>query len=195
MSNNYQELLKECLYKSNICHKTEILNFECIKRAHMYCKINALSGPITGPLIEYYIQNKYNLSKINASLCSGDFIYQNKNVELKVSLGGVQHNKFNYVQIRLNHSCDYLLTAYYIHTTNIEHLGELFMFYLSKENIKELLVKYGSYAHGTVVKLGKITQQSLDDPDNNKEYCIRPKYGDNCWNEMLKYRISHITKE
>ena len=27
---------------------------------------------------------------------------------------------------------------------------------------------------------------------NNKEYAIRPKYGDKCWNELLSFRVDEI---
>ena len=37
-------------------HKKEILKLNTIKEVHIYCKINNLSGPQTGPLIEYYIK-------------------------------------------------------------------------------------------------------------------------------------------
>jgi hypothetical protein len=39
--------------------------------------------------------------------------------------------------------------------------------------------------------LGKITSKDLD-KNNNKEYAIRPIYGDKCWNELLRYRIEDI---
>lgn len=40
-------------------HKLEILKLQTLKDAHIYCKINNLSGQISGPLIEYYIKDKY----------------------------------------------------------------------------------------------------------------------------------------
>ena len=95
--------------------------------------------------------------KNSSSLCIGDLQHNNVNLEIKVSNGGQDNNKFNYVQLRLNHKCDYLLTAYYIDQSNIDMLGELFIFRLSKDNIKQMILHYGGYAHGTISKLGKIT--------------------------------------
>ena len=128
--------------------------------------------------------------KNKSSLCNGDLRHKKTNYEIKVSNGGKEHNKFNYVQLRTNHSCEYILTAYYIHDDNIETNGELFIFKLTKKNM--IIEKYGGYAHGTIKKLGKITEEDLNDPRNNKEYAIRPKYGDKCWNELLRFRVQEI---
>ena len=55
-----------------------------------------------------------------------------------------------------------------------------------------MILLYGSYAHGTIEKLGKITKTDLDDINNQKEYSLRPKYGDKCWNYLLQFRIEEI---
>lgn len=184
--------LKHILENSKCNHKVEIMNQLDIKQAHIYCKIHQLSGQISGPLIEYYIKNKYGMVKNNSSLCNGDLQYNQTNFEIKVSNGGKENNKFNYVQLRMNHNCEYLLTAYYINDDNIETLGELFIFKLNKTDIKKLILKYGGYAHGTKQKLGEITEDNLESPTNNKEYAIRPKYGDKCWNELLHFRVHEL---
>jgi len=185
--------LKNILNLSRCNHKKEIIKQSSnIKDAHIYCKINQLSGQIAGPLIEYYIKNKYNMIKNNSSLCIGDVKHNNKNIEIKISTGGKDNNKFNYVQLRINHNCDYILTAYYISDENLKIMGELFIFKLNKFNMKNIILKYGTYAHGTIQKLGSITNKDLNNPNNDKEYAIRPKYGDKCWDELLKYRIDNI---
>ena len=132
------------------------------------------------------------MTKNNASLCNGDLQCDDANYEIKASNGGKENNKFNYVQLRMNHNCEYILTAYYICYHNLENLGELFIFKLNKENLKSLIVNYGGYAHGTIGELGKITIEDLNDVTNQKEYAIRPKYGDKCWNELLEFRIEDI---
>jgi hypothetical protein len=114
------------------------------------------------------------------------------NKELKASNGGTEHNKFNFVQIRMNHQCEYIFTAYYISPENIDNLGELFIFKLTKTDIKPIIFKYGGYAHRTIKELGKKTIEDLDDIDNMKEYALRPKYGDDCWKELLKFRVDEI---
>lgn len=193
--NNDDEIktkLKHILCISNCNHKHEIMKEPNIKLAHIYCKINRLSGQESGPLIEFYIKNKYGMTKNNSSLCNGDLHHNNIDFEIKVSNGGKTNNIFNYVQLRLNHNCEYILTAYYINDSNIETKGELFIFKLNKIEIKKLILKYGGYAHGTKKKLGEITEADLENPTNSKEYAIRPKYGDDCWNELLQFRIEEI---
>lgn len=191
-SNEIKEKLKYILGISQCNHKIEIMKEDNIKRAHIYCKINQLSGQVSGPLIEYYIKTKYGMEKNNASLCLGDLQHNQINFELKISNGGKENNRFNYVQLRMNHDCIYIFTAYYICTDNIDNEGELYIFKLSKCDIKKLILSYGGYAHGTVQKLGKITEVELDDITNDKEYAVRPKYGDKCWNELLSFRVNEI---
>lgn len=83
-------------------------------------------------------------------------------------------------------------TAYFISVDNIDTEGELFIFKINKDDIKKIILAYGGYAHGTLQKLGKITDVELDNQENDKEYSIRPKYGDKCWNELLHFRIDDI---
>ena len=178
--------------RSNKIHTETIMNLPKLKDAHIYCKYNNLSGQFTGPVLEKFIKIKYNMTKNNASSCNGDLKCNEINVEIKASNGGKENNKFNFVQLRMNHNCVYILTAYYLDYTNLEKLGELYIFKLNKENIKQLIVKYGGYAHGTIGELGEITIEDLNDPTNQKEYALRPKYGDKCWVELLNFRIDEI---
>ena len=133
------------------------------------------------------------MTKNNASVCIGDLQFNLVNLEIKVSNGGKDNNKFNYVQLRMNHVCEYILTAYYISDDNIEDMGELFIFKLNKKDIKKMILNYGGYAHGTTKQLGPITENDLDDITNMKEYAFRPKYGDKCWGELLTFRVVDIT--
>lgn len=184
--------LKDILDNSKINHRIDILKQQTLKDAHIYCKLHNLSGQITGPLIENYIKEKYNMTKNDASCCIGDLQYKKENIEIKVSNGGKDNNKFNYVQLRMNHICSYIFTAYHIDKNNIDNLGELYIFKLEKDNIKKLICNYGGYAHGTIKKLGPITNDGLDATANDKEYAIRPKFGDKCWNDLLQFRINEI---
>jgi hypothetical protein len=178
--------------RSNKTHSDIILELPTLKDAHMYCKYNNLTGQFTGPVLEKYIKCKYGMTKNNASCCNGDLKCNDINIEIKVSNGGKENNKFNYVQIRMNHNCVYILTAYYIDYTNLDNLGELYIFKLKKEDIKPIIVKYGGYAHGTIGELGEITMDDLNDENNQKEYALRPKYGDKCWIELLRFRMDEI---
>jgi hypothetical protein len=187
--------LIDLLGKANCDHKTDIRKEPDLKRAHIYCKLHQLPGQVAGPLVEGYIQCKYGMVKNDSSLCIGDLRHKETNFEIKISNGGKENNKFNYVQLRMNHTCDYLLTAYYLSPFNVENFGELFIFKLAKPDLKHLLLQYGGYAHGTKKKLGEITQSDLDNPLNDKEYAIRPKYGDGCWCDLLKFRIQESDLE
>jgi hypothetical protein len=132
------------------------------------------------------------MTKNNSSLCIGDLQHNQINIEIKISNGGKENDKFNYVQLRMNHSCEYILTAYYINENNIESHGELFIFKLTKIEMKKLILIYGGYAHGTIKNLGIITEEQLNDPMNNKEYAIHLKYDSECWRELLQFRINEI---
>jgi hypothetical protein len=173
-------------------HTDAIMTCLTLKDAHMYCKTNSLSGQFTGPVLEKYIKNKYKMTKNNASSCNGDLNVNDTNIEIKVSNGGKGNNKFNYVQLRMNHSCEYLFTAYYIDYSNLDNLGDLYMFRLNKDQLKPIIIKYGGYAHGTIGELGEITLDDLNDLNNPKEYALRPKYGDKCWNELLQFRVDEF---
>lgn len=191
LSNNIIILLRHILAVKNVDHSIEIMKQPSIKRAHIYCKINNIGNGI-GTLIENYIKNKYGMIKNKSSLCIGDLQQNQTNFEIKASNGGKNNNKFNYVQLRLNHNCDYILTAYYINYDNVETEGELFIFKLTKPDIKILIFKYGKYAHGTEIANGKITKETLENQTNNNEYSIRPKYGSECWNDLLKFRVQDL---
>jgi hypothetical protein len=185
--------LQQILNLSKCNHKLEIIKQPNIKYAHIYCKINQLSGQETGPLVENYIKEHFDMKKNKASLCIGDLQYNQTNYEIKVSTGGKDNNKFNYVQLRINHSCEYILTAYYINDDNIENMGELFIFKLKKSELKYVILNYGGYAHGTMKKLGPVSEEDLENEMNDKEYAIRPKYGDKCWCYLLKFRIDEFS--
>jgi len=180
------------LILNKINHKLIILKELSLKHAHIYCFINRLSGQKSGPLIEHYIIEKNFMKRNKSYLLIGDANYNNTNYEIKISIGGADHDKFNYVQLRMNHECDYILTAYFINEDNLINNGELFIFLLTKSDIKNIILKHGSYAHGTNNQLGKITEENLTDVSNNKEYAIRPKYGDKCWLDLLDFRINEI---
>lgn len=146
-----------------------------------------------GPLLEKYIIQKFNFTKNKADDCSGDCTKNGINYEIKVSLGGAHHNKFNYVQIRPSQNCDmYILTAYHLSSGNVDTLGELYIFRISKNDIKNIILLYGGYAHRTVKELGIITLESINNANDKKEYAIRSNISDKCWNVLLQYRIDEL---
>ena len=174
----------------NIDHNTEILKEPTIKDAHIYCVINNISGQQYGPLIEKYIRIKKRFIKNTASECNGDCSKDDKNAEIKASLGGAKHNKFNWVQLRVSHDIQYyILTAYYLSNNNVETGGELYIFSVPKDAMLILIANYGGYAHGTKMEHGAITLSDLKDEKNKKEYAIRPIYGDKCWLDFIQFRV------
>ena len=194
MDNDIKLKLKQILDNPNMnsIHCENIMKLSSLKYAHIYCKYNNLSGQLTGSILEKYIKHKYHMTKNDASACIGDLNCNNINIEIKVSNGGKLNNKFNFVQLRMNHNCEYLLSVYYIHYDNLDNLGELFIFRMNKDDMKTFILKYGGYSHGTIKEYGKIKKEDLDDVNNTKEYSLRPKYGDKCWNELLQFRIDEI---
>ena len=180
--------LKEHLALTKINHEEQILKQPSLKDAHTYCVIYGVSAQQFGPLLEKYILHTFNFTKNKAEHCIGDCCKDGVNTEIKVSLGGSTHTKFNYVQIRPSHDCDnYLLTAYHLTPENVESEGELYIFRVPKKDMLVLLSSYGGYAHGTNKEHGKISATSFD---HTKEYALRPAYNDKCWQALLPFRIS-----
>jgi hypothetical protein len=186
--------LKEHLLVSKLNHDEEIMKKKTLKEAHIYCVLNNISAQQYGPMLEKYIINKYKYKKNSSSKCVGDCSTETlENIEIKVSLGGSTHTKFNYVQIRISHDISYyIFTAYHLSNNNVEDEGELYIFKVPKEDLKDIIVKYGNYAHGTIKKNGKITIESLNCENNTNEYAIRPIINDDCWNYLMKFRLMSI---
>ena len=183
--------LKEHLAISKVKHEEQIMKLTTLKEAHTYCIIHGVSAQQYGPLLERFIRTKFNYIKNKAEDCIGDCSKDGKNSEVKVSLGGAAHIKFNFVQIRPSHDCDnYILTAYHLSSENVELEGELYIFKIPKEDIKKIIVSYGGYAHGTIKEHGTITINSLSDEKSIKEYALRPTINDECWKALLSFKVS-----
>lgn len=161
-----------------------------LKLAHHYCIINQIPAQPSGNLIERYMIHHYQMVRNKASLNIGDARLNGIDYEIKASFGGQDRNKFNYVQIRMNHNCAYLLTAYYLCKKNAHLFGTLYVFRLNKSQMIHMLSKYGTYAHGTIKKLGSITIESITKPGNDKEYALRVTYASARWNDLLQFSIS-----
>jgi hypothetical protein len=187
----YIQKLKDHLSRSTIKHEQEIFKETTLKNAHIYCVANSVSAQQYGPLLEKFIRIKNKFVKNTASECNGDCSKNNKNAEVKASLGGAKHNKFNWVQLRVSHDIHYyILTAYHLTSKNVETGGELYVFSVSKEDMFSLIIAHGGYAHGTNKEHGEIIITDLRDEKNKKEYALRPSYGDKCWMDIMKFRVS-----
>jgi hypothetical protein len=183
--------LKEHLTLSKVKHEDQVMKLATLKEAHTYCVIHGLSAQQYGPLLEKFIRTKFNYIKNKAEDCAGDCSKDGNNSEVKVSLGGATHTRFNFVQIRPSHDCEnYILTAYHLSPENVEEEGELYIFKISKLNIKKIVMLYGGYAHGTIKEHGAITIDSLNNENIIKEYAIRPTINDDCWKALMVFRVS-----
>lgn len=183
--------LKEHLTLSKVRHEDQVMKLATLKEAHTYCVIHGVSAQQYGPLLERFIRTKFNYIKNKAEDCIGDCSKDGKNSEVKVSLGGATHTKFNFVQIRPSHDCDtYILTAYHLSSENVEAEGELYVFKVPKTDIKKIVMSYGGYAHGTIKEHGAITIDSLNDEKSIKEYALRPTINDDCWKALMVFRVA-----
>jgi hypothetical protein len=73
---------------------------------------------------------------------------------------------------------------------NVADEGDLYIFKISKTDIKKLIVSHGGYAHGTIKEHGTITSESIEVEHVIKEYALRPSINDECWKALLPFRIS-----
>jgi hypothetical protein len=182
--------LRQHLTRSKVNHEDQVMKLSTLKDAHTYCVIHDLSAQRYGPLLEKFICTKFNYIKNKTEDCTGDCSKYGKNSEVKVSLGGETHTKFNFVQIRPSHDCEtYILTAYNLSSENVESEGELYIFKVPKEDIKKIVVSFGGYAHGTIKEHGKITIESLNDEKSKKEYALRPTINDACWKVLMPIKV------
>ena len=183
--------LKEHLFLSKMKHETHIMKQRTLKDAHTYCVVHNVSSQQYGPILEKYIRTKFNYIKNKSKDCTGDCSKNGKNSEVKVSIGGSTHTKFNFVQIRPSHDCEtYILTAYHLSHENVNREGTLYIFKVPKKQIKKIIVLYGGYAHGTIKEHGIITMNSLNNKSIVKEYALRPTINDKCWKALMTFHIN-----
>lgn len=142
---------------------------------------------------QYIIMNDLEINEpINE--ISGDGCKNNINYEIKTSIHA-KGCKQNFVQIRPDHNIDYYILISYNLYDNTSEIGKAFIFKIPSNNLYELVVKYGGYAHGTCEILGEINIENIK--GRNCEYAIRcdpnKKEGKNydIWNELLKYEVEY----
>lgn len=129
---------------------------------------------------------------------SGDAEKNGIKYEIKYS-GHGKKSKLNFVQIRPDHDIDiYILVCYNMYDKSSE-LGKGYCFKIPNENMNELIIKYGGYAHGTKKCLEKITEKNLK--GRNCEYSLRcnpnakkssKQY--KLWLELCKYEVNYEKK-
>lgn len=163
------------------------------------CK-DRLSPTQWSTVLESDIKRRFNIEKKGDSTSGDGRSSKNqKNVEIKVSLGSSKNGQFNFVQLRPDHALDYyLLMAYNL---SEDALGKIYWFLCEPRELYELLPKYGGYAHGTVAVNEKITMDNIY--GRGKEYALRPNPTANdgnkskeLWNIMLaKFAVTEAEIE
>lgn len=165
-----------------ICYKNKCLSEPNLLYKCIYCKKYLLPTQ-WGPLLEAHIKKLFSLKKPINRMSGDGHSTNGKNVEIKVSLGDVK-GSFNFVQIRPDHKIDYYIFMCY----NVfdDELGKIYWFLCPSNKLYELLPKYGSYAHGTIEKFGKIEMTNMY--GHNYEYALRPDPINNThlWDILIK---------
>ena len=186
---------KESNKEQNIAeiNKMPTLTGKCIM-AHVF-----LSPQST--VMESIIRNDLNIEGPENET-SGDGRKDGVNYEIKVSLHA-KGGKINFVQIRPDHNVNaYIFMSYNMYENENENekekVGMAHIFNVPANKLYELIVLYGGYAHGTLSKLGKITNENIK--GRNCEYALRcnpnAKKGKSLeiWKELLKYEVSYYAE-
>lgn len=174
--NNGDNIVKQIIDKNTLTEK-------CIL-ARMYLQPQST-------LMERIIKTDLKISNPIDNI-SGDGCKNNINYEIKVSIHS-KDSKLNIVQICPDHNIDYYIVIYYnLHNDNI---GDSFILKVPCDELYNLVIKYGSYAHGTINKLGKITLKNIK--GNNNEYSLRcapnikGKKNLKLYNELIKHQVEY----
>ncbi len=185
-------LVKNMKISDNISEKKKII--ENIQKETCFTKKCILTRRYLDPQ-SAYIENiikKDLLIESAIDKISGDGRKNGINYEIKCSVHAKQ-SKLNFVQIRPDHNIDYYILCYY--NMYIDEIGKGYIFKVPSDNMYELIVKYGGYAHGTTTKLGKITNENLK--GRSCEYALRcnpnlnTRKNKHIWNELLKYKVEY----
>ncbi len=181
MSYDFEKMRLEIIGQNSKNIMKEIPKIQSLRNACILAK-HSLSSPSHGTAVENWLIEYYNCKRISSSNKEGDLKFHNQyNVEVKSSISK-DGKKFNYVQLRPTHQIDfYLMPSYDVINDN------LYVFFVSQQEMKNLILKYGSYAHGTKKEKGLISE-NIDNRD--VEFAIRPNIqkGEQ-WKELLKYQI------
>jgi hypothetical protein len=177
--NNIKELVLQM--RKPICYKNKCLIEKNILYKCILCK-KYLSSNQWGPMLEKYIKELFLLKKPKNNTSGDGCSMNNKKIEIKVSLGD-SNGQFNFVQIRPDHDIDYYILMCY----NVfdDELGKIYWFLCPSGELYKLLPEYGSYAHGTITKLGKIEPHNIY--GHNHEYALRPNVIKKTalWNKLI----------
>lgn len=163
---SYNYIVKELRQPNNrlqLCQEETNIVRKCLLSKYY------LSSMQWAPLLEKHIKEKFGISTPRNNTSGDGCSPKKKNIEIKVSLGTMD-GSFNFVQIRPDHHIHYYLFLAYDVYFGKE--GKVYWFLCKPHELYRLLPQYGTYAHGTVSKLGKITLRNLK--GHNIEYALRP---------------------
>mgnify|MGYP001174426663 FL=1 len=172
---NIKEIYKKVLYSSDILEKCVLSRFYFKPQSTYIEKIIKSNLEIEDPVDEI----------------SGDGHKNGINYEIKTSLHD-KNCKFNFVQIRPDHNIDfYIFLGLNIFEKDDDY--KCYLFKIPSNNVYDLVIKYGDYAHGTIKRNGIITKDNFK--GRNKEYCLRPNPNSKkssksykLFEEMLKFQ-------
>lgn len=183
---------KEAEYKKNqkelrkLIDKTNDLTQRCIL-------LRKYSGEKSNIIEQLVKKDLRIIDKKNST--SGDGHKNNKNIEIKSSIHA-KNSKLNYVQIRPDHDVHYYIFIAYNMYEN-DTIGKAYIFNIPSERLYDIVIKYGSYAHGNAKIHGTITRDNFK--GKNLEYCLRfnpnvvkkKSKSFELWNEFKKYEVEY----
>lgn len=194
MDINLLELVKQMKIKDNCDTKYILKQIEKEKTLTGKCILARKYLTPQSIDIENIIKKELNIGNpLNST--SGDGYKNGSNYEIKISIHSKKSN-INFVQLRPDHNIDYyIFIAYnmYINT----NIGKSYIFKIPAHVVYDLIIQFGGYAHGTYMKLGKITLDNIT--GRNCEYALRcnpnAKRGKsyNLWNEFMKYEVEYVS--
>jgi hypothetical protein len=139
-----------------------------ILRKCILCK-KFLSSNQWSVLLEGYIKDKFKIKKAEDGISGDGISPSGLKIEIKVSLGGLD-GSVNFVQIRPDHKIDYYL--FLVYNLFEDEIGGIYWFLCPAIRLYKLIPEFGGYAHGTISKLGKISNENLY--NRNCEFALRP---------------------
>lgn len=181
MDYDFEQMRLEILSKNSKNIMKDIPKIPSLRNACILAK-HSLASPSHGTAVENWLIEYYDSKRILSSEKKGDLKFHNQyNVEVKSSISK-DGKKFNYVQLRPTHQIDfYLMPSYDMLNDN------LFIFFVHQSEMKKMILKYGSYAHGTKEEKGLISE-NIDNQD--VEFAIRPKIQKGKqWSELIHYQV------
>lgn len=155
------------------------------------CIINRCESSPTSDVFEQVIKHDLKLENAPDKM-SGDASKNGLNIEIKCSTHA-KDSSFNFVQIRPDHNVHfYLFVGYNLWHADRQALGKEYLFKIPSEDLYNMVVEHGGYAHGSKMVLPAITLATMK--GNGYEYALRvnPNVGKRVlWKKLLKYKVEY----